>query len=261
MNTTRGSIIFSHVLSSTITWPDASLNFKLGYEEIKLKTYFPGNIENSGPFEPYKPQLCAISNGYLIHTANQDSQEEICSVFDEIGSEAWPFYEQCALPDLFENVVPEKVIIISDVAVNPKYRRFNVGHSVVKTWVKNLYGPSNLFLLHPGSTYRPTQKYCRWYSWTKKDKRKRRFDRPEEVLTRYWKIAGFREWGGSGHMYFAGKKLQRLLDQGIHGRSRKAYASVGCFNCGKCSVMEVSDSNYGEYICPNCGKKVNGEQQ
>lgn len=194
-----------------VRWSDANDDTWEGYEEISVETSICLYDEDQGVY-----RKAALSKGYVLYPERALHQ---CGMnpyilFDIIDSEVWGFYADCELQNVFDIVLPERVVVISQVGVNPIYRNRtpDIGLSVVKSWVSNLSVGETLFLMLPDAINRTEGKLASWFHFGKVPSHKRRVDHPEEVLARYWQKAGFKIWPGTPHMYLAGEKVQEAIN-------------------------------------------------
>lgn len=195
-----------------VLWPDVNDETWEGYDEISVETSISFHSE-----DPSKSHKAAISNGFILYPVRAYDQCRISThtLFDSIDAEVWGFYSDCELRKVFENLLPDRVVIISQVGVNPKYRGLDIGISVVKSWIANLEAGETLFLLHPGAMNRTDGKYPSWFNLGNVPTHKRRVDNPGDVLARYWQKAGFRDWPGTTPMLHATGVAHMFYSTGV----------------------------------------------
>ena len=200
----------SHKLSP-VHWPDVNDDSWEGYTEISIETSVSFHDEY-----PYASHKAALSNGVILYPerAIQQSSIDPFSLFDSINAEVFSFYADCKLQSLFDYIIPSKVVAIAEIGVKPQFRGLDLGLSILKSWVANLSSPAEntLFLIFPGSINKPSGKCHSWFNLGKPS-HKRRFSQPADVLARYWLKAGFKNWPGTPHMFYATGALKKLIIQ------------------------------------------------
>lgn len=193
-------------------WHDPSEPVWDGFEQLYLHT----SVCLYDQDEPWAYHKAAISSGFVLYpTRAIKCGINPYTLFDSINAEVWSFYHDCKLQKIFDFLIPSKVVVISQIGVNPIYRNLELGLSILRTWVANLSNESDdtLFLLHPDAINRTEGRLASWFNFGKTPPHKKRVDNPGDVLARYWQKAGFKNWPGTSHMYLSTGVLAGVIDQ------------------------------------------------